>query len=383
MKRSKLQTGAAVLLLGATVILAGCGGAAPSGSNGGGSPAAAALAKTEPGVCDAKNLDEMVTKAKAEGAIVSYGMPDDWANWKENWEKFTAKYGLKHTDTDMSSADELAKFLAEKDKPVADVGDIGIAFGPQGKAKGASGAYKFARWSEVPAGVKDPEGYWTSAYQGTMVFMVNTKKAPFVPKTFKDLLDPRLKGMVSTSDPMKASQGQAAVMAAAFANGGDETGDKAGIEFWNQLVKQGNYKQMDVLAANWQKGELTVGVMWDFNAINYRDKVGMQNDLQIVVPEDATISVPYAAVINKVAPHPCAARLWQEWLFSDEGQTILAKGAARPIVPGLKLPEEVKAKFPPDSAYQKARQPKDWEKYADTSKQVKADWESQVLPNIK
>lgn len=364
----------AAVTMTAVSLLSACGGSAPK----------EAPPQAESGSrCEAKNLEEMAKQAAQEKAITSYGMPDDWANWQENWARFTAKYNLTHTDTDMSSADEIAKFLAEKEKPVADVGDMGIAFGKMAREKGAVAAYQPQHWGEVPDGLKDPEGYWTAAYRGTIVFMVNTAKAPFVPRSFADLLDPRLKGMVSTSDPMKASQGQAAVAAAAFARGGSETNIGPGIAFWQQVLKQGNYKQLDVLAANWQKGELVVGVMWDFNALNYRKHIGMERELQIVVPTDATISVPYVAVINRWAPHPCAARLWQEWLFSDEGQSILAKGYARPIRSNVKLPDEIQAAFPPEEAYRSARMPQDWAAYSQTGKEIKDRWESEVLPHMR
>ncbi len=357
----------------AMLVLSACSASPTQVANSGGSE------------CTAKagDLEAMGAAAKKEGSIVSYGMPDDWANWGESWKDFSAKYGVTHQDTDMSSSDEIAKFLAEKDKPVADVGDIGIAFGKQAKDKGALAPYKSKKWSEVPASVKDPDGYWTGAYQGTIVFMVNTKKSPLIPKTFKDLLDPKLKGLVSTSDPMKAAQGQAAVLAAAFANGGDESNIKPGIDFWKKVVQAGNYKQLDVLAANWQKGEVVIGVMWDFNALNYRANIKMVDDLKIIVPTDATISVPYAAVINKTAPHPCAARLWSEWLFSDAGQTYLAKGFARPIRTSVKLPDDIKKQMPTEAEYKSAKVPKDWEVYAAAGKDVKSLWESEVLPNIK
>jgi putative spermidine/putrescine transport system substrate-binding protein len=354
-------------------------------SSGGTSSQSGQTAPDDGSKCSAKagDLEAMAAAALKEGGIVSYGMPDDWANWGESWKDFTAKYKITHSDTDMASADEVAKFLAEKDKPVADVGDIGIAFGKAAKDKGAVAAYKNKNWKEIPDAAKDKDGYWAGAYQGTIVFMVNTKKAPFVPKNFKDLLDPRLKGLVSTSDPMTAAQGQAAVMAASFANGGNETNIKPGIDFWKKLVAQGNYKQLDVLAANWQKGEVVIGVMWDFNALGYRAVTKMEKDLVVVVPQDATVSVPYAAIINKYAPHPCAARLWNEWLFSDAGQTYLAKGFARPIRPSVKLPDEVKKMLPADSEYKSAKTPKDWEVYAESGKQIKAQWEADVLPAIK
>ena len=76
---------------------------------------------------DLKSLEEA---ARAEGEVNSVGMPDSWANWKDTWQDLEQKYGLKHMDTDMSSAQEIAKFAAEKDNATADIGDVGAAFGP-------------------------------------------------------------------------------------------------------------------------------------------------------------------------------------------------------------------------------------------------------------
>lgn len=63
------------------------------------------------------DLKTLEAAAKAEGAVNSVGMPDDWANWKGTWEDLAKTYGLKHIDTDMSSAQEIAKFAAERTTP--------------------------------------------------------------------------------------------------------------------------------------------------------------------------------------------------------------------------------------------------------------------------
>ena len=76
----------------------------------------------------AVSFDEIQKKASEEGQIASVGMPDDWANWKGSWEAITEKYGLKHEDTDMSSAEELSTFDSEKDAPTKDMCDVGQAF---------------------------------------------------------------------------------------------------------------------------------------------------------------------------------------------------------------------------------------------------------------
>ena len=49
------------------------------------------------------------------------------------------------------------------------------------------------------------------------------------------------------------------------------------------------------------------------------------------MPEGAAVGAFYVQAINKDAPHPAAARLWQEFLYSDEGQNIWLQGFARPV----------------------------------------------------
>ena len=57
----------------------------------------------------------------------------------------------------------------------------------------------------------------------------------------------------------------------------------------------------------------------------------------------------YAQAVVKNSPHPAAARLWQEFLYSDEGQNLWLQGGARPI----RLDAMVKAKKHDTTAYAK------------------------------
>ena len=102
-------------------------------------------------------------------------MPDDWANWKGTWDDLAKTYGLKHIDTDMSSAQEIAKFAAEKDNASADIGDVGAAFGPIAVKQGVAQPYKPTTWAQVPDWAKDKDGNWALAYTGTIAFIVNKK----------------------------------------------------------------------------------------------------------------------------------------------------------------------------------------------------------------
>ncbi len=94
------------------------------------------------------DLKTLEAAAKAEGAVNSVGMPDDWANWKGTWEDLAKTYGLKHIDTDMSSAQEIAKFKAEKDNASADIGDVGAAFGPIAVKQDVTQPYKPSTWAQ-------------------------------------------------------------------------------------------------------------------------------------------------------------------------------------------------------------------------------------------
>src|ERR1700712_1127270 len=131
-------------------------------------------------------LDELIDKARKEGVINSVGMPDDWANWEATWKAITAKYGLKHTDTDMSSAEELAKFAAERSNASADIGDVGFDFCSVAAERGLAAAYKPTTFDQIPAGARDPDGLWMLAYTGTISFVI-AKDVPNPPKSWADL----------------------------------------------------------------------------------------------------------------------------------------------------------------------------------------------------
>src|SRR3546814_2518654 len=95
------------------------------------------------------DLKTLEAAAKAEGTVNSVGMPDDWANWKATWDDLARIHGLKHIDTDMSSAQEIAKFAAEKDNASADIGEDGAAFGPIAVKQGVVQPHNPSPWDKA------------------------------------------------------------------------------------------------------------------------------------------------------------------------------------------------------------------------------------------
>ncbi|RJX76907.1 ABC transporter substrate-binding protein [Pseudomonas sp. LS-2] len=332
----------------------------------------------------AADIKDLEAAAKTEGAVNSVGMPDDWANWKGTWTDLTAKYGLVHMDTDMSSAQEVAKFDAEKDNASADIGDVGAAFGPIAVTKGVTQPYKPTTWDQVPDWAKDKDGHWALAYTGTIAFIVNKKllHGSEVPTKWADLKDGKYK--VTIGDVSTAAQAANGVLAAAIAMKGDETNIAPGLALFTELAKQKRLGINNPTIQTMEKGEVEVGVVWDFNGLSYKAKMANPDDYVVLIPSDGSVISGYTTIINKYAKHPNAAKLAREYIFSDAGQINLANGNARPIrAEHLKLPPEVQAKLLPNEQYKNVTPIKDpaaWEK---TSKALPQQWNEQVIVEMQ
>ncbi|MEF9954326.1 MAG: ABC transporter substrate-binding protein [Clostridium sp.] len=329
------------------------------------------------------SVDEILTEAKKEGRVDSVGMPDSWANWVGTWDGIKTTYGLDHTDTDMSSAEEISLFEAEKKKATKDIGDVGQAFGPIAEEKGVTLKYKTSYWDSIPDWAKDDDGDWVIGYYGTMTMMTNKKIVKEAPKSFADLLKGDYK--IAVGDVTAANQAQFAVLAAAIAMGGDENNIQPGIDFFKQIAQQGRLDMGEFSMARIEKGEVGVAFLWDYNALGYRDQFVANNpnaDFEINIPSEGSIQSGYCTILNAYTQRPYAAAMAREFILSDEGQINLAKGYARPVR-DVKLPEDVKAKMLPDEQYKNSRMIKDQAAWDATTKKIGSIWQEEVIAYAK
>lgn len=331
----------------------------------------------------ADDLASLEAAAKKEGEVNSVGMPDAWANWKGTWDDLASKYGLKHVDTDMSSAQEIAKFAAEKDNASADIGDVGAAFGPIAASQGVTQPYKPSTWAQIPDWAKDKDGHWMLAYTGSIAFIINKQlvKDSDAPKSWHDLESGKYK--VAIGDVSTAAQAANGVLAAAIAYKGDETNLAPGLELFTKLAKQGRLSLANPTIQTLEKGEIEVGVVWDFNGLSYRDQIDPKR-FDVLIPSDGSVISGYTTIINKYAKHPNAAKFAREYILSDAGQINLATGHARPIrADHVKLPPEVAAKLLPTEQYKSVKpitNPAAWEK---SSKALPQQWNEQVIVEMQ
>lgn len=292
----------------------------------------------------------LVEAAQAEGTIVSYGLPDDWVNYGGLFVGFTGAYGITHQDTDMDSGTIISTLMAEVAAPVADTTDLGLGFAKLVEDEGLSMPYKNAYWDEIPDYAKNPDGLWSAAYYGVMAFLVNADLVPNVPQSWADLAKPEYVNTVCMKDPRSSATAQMIVLAAAFANGGDETNVQPGLDYFKTLIDGGILNGVSPSSSTIQKGECPITIQWDFDALSNQDGNPEMN-LQVVIPSDGSVAGMYIQFVTAGAPHANAAKLLVEYEYSDEGQLAYAQGFVHPIRSSVELPAELLAKFPPAEAY--------------------------------
>jgi len=292
-------------------------------------------------------------------------MPHDWANWGEIIQTLKDRYGIvfNELNPDAGSADELEAIRANKNSkgPQApDCIDIGIGYTKTAKEEGLLAKYKVATWDTIP--IKDPDGYWFAEYYGVLTFEVIKDPSIPVPQDWPDLLKPEYKGKVAMAgDVLKSNESVMTVFASGLsrANGDIKAAPQAGLEFWKEMNEKGNFIPVIADQGRIAAGETPVTVEWDYLALGNRDALNGNPDLEVVVPKTGVVASPYSGGISAYAPHPYAARLWWEFVMSDEGQNMLLKGYAHPIrfndmVKRGVVPQEMLDKLPPAEAYEKA-----------------------------
>lgn len=323
-----------------------------------------------------ESLDDIIAAAKEEGKIESVGMPDSWANWGLTWKGIEEEYGITHSDTDMSSAEELQMFATEGEHGTKDIGDVGQAFGPQAVEQDLVMPYKTSYWDSVPDWAKDPDGKWMIAYTGATCFLTNTDIVSEAPKSWADIKAGDYK--VSIGD-ITGGNAQAAIVASAYAFGGDLNNLDPAFEFWTEMAENGRINTLDILQQNFETGEVPVGVIWSFTAIPYKDQIENYT-LTASIPSDGAIMSGYASVINKYAPHPNAAKLAREYIFSDKGQSNLASAGAIPTRTDVEIPEEIQEATFHQEDYANAIPMTDTEAYTAACEKVVERWQEEIIP---
>ncbi|HEX4212627.1 MAG TPA: ABC transporter substrate-binding protein [Candidatus Dormibacteraeota bacterium] len=309
------------------MLLSFGGGTAFASGSGGVSPSKATSAAKFGG------MSKLISAAKKEKTLNVITLPADWANYGAIMKDFTKKYGIKIVDEnpDGSSQDEVNAMKELKGQSRApDVLDMGTSFAIEAAQSGLLTPYKVASWKDIPSSAKAGNGDWYDDYGGYVAIGYDPSKVKTPPKSFADLLKPRYKNMVGINgNPTQAGAAFAAVFAASLANGGSFNNIQPGIQYFQKLKQAGNFVPVTASAATVQSGQTPIVIYWDYLQAS-QIKAEVPN-WKIVIPTDGHYASYYSQAVSATAPHPAAARLWEEYLYSTTGQNLWLQGYARPI----------------------------------------------------
>ena len=323
-RRARIGAGIA-LVTTAALALTACSGAADATDAEGSTDAASATS-----VADFGTFADLEAAAKAEGQLNVIALPRDWANYGEILDLFAEKYPeitINEASPDVSSAEEIQAAETNKGLDTApDVFDLGLTVALQNTDSFA--AYKVQTWDDIPDELKEPTGLFVGDYGGYMSIGYDSSKFD-APAELADLLSADYKGAVAINgDPTQAGAAFAAVGLATVQSEGTLDDFQPGIDFFSELQKAGNMLKVDVTTATVASGETPVVFDWDYlNASHTADNPNWE----VVVLDGTGYAGYYNQAINVDAPHPAAARLWQEFLYSDEVQNLWLAGGARPV----------------------------------------------------
>ena len=315
---------AAALAVGIAVLAA----ATAAGGCGYAPAAVTGKAATARSAADLGGMDALVEAAKKEGTLQRHALAPDWANYGEMIEAFERKYGIEVNNENPGGTSQDALSAADKRRGqdrAADALDLGTAFMRNAQGKRLFAPYKVTGWPGIPRAQKQADGSLPQQLRRLHLHRLRRQGRQEVPQDLRRTAASRSTATRSRSTATRPSPSSAfsALFAAALANGGSFDDVRPGLDFFKKLKQRGNFVPVESSPATIRKGETPITLDWDYLNLGYRKEFTAKGvDWQVTVPSDGQYSQYYTQGINAYAPHPAAARLWLEFLYSPEGQNI-------------------------------------------------------------
>ena len=259
-------------------------------------------------------------------------------------ETFGEKYGIDVQVVSAGTGECLERISAEKDNPQGD-----IMFGGMNYANSYNPDYVPLFEQYVAKGDENlPEAYQnfngiTTHYclDGSAALLINTDEYAKLGldidefKGYADLLRPELKGKIAMGDPANSSSAWAELTNMLLVMG-DEPYDEAAWEWVKSFIGNLNGIMLSSSSAIYKgvvAGEYVVGVSYEDPCVSLL--VDGATNVKLVYPEEGAVWLPAGTAIIKNAPNMENAKLFIDWIISDEGQAEIAKTTARPVNPNI------------------------------------------------
>jgi iron(III) transport system substrate-binding protein len=272
------------------------------------------------------------TMAFAAGNMVVYS-PNSDGEIQGILNYFGDKYGVKISLQSMGTGECLSKLNAEKANPQADVMFGGVNMGVYTTNKDIFQSYVAKGNNSLPAGYQNTTGYFTNYLLSGSNLLVNTdleKSLGITVTGYDDLLNPVLKGKIASADPVSSSSAWAQLCNILLVKGGYES--PQAWTYVEALIKQLNGKLTSGSSAVYKgvyQGEYAVGLTYEDPSVALLAD-GAKN-IRVVYPKEGAVWLPAASAVVAGAKNADNAKLFMDFLISDECQKIVAGLTNRPV----------------------------------------------------
>jgi len=311
-----------------------------------------------------------------KGMVVSYNTPDQWANWGAVLRAFNQQTGITAPSDPKNSGQTMAALETEAKAPQADTAYFGIVFGIEAARKNLLASYKPNYFDDIPANLKDADGEWFTIHQGSIAFIINTAelKGLPIPTSWADLLDKKYAGKVGFLDPTQAAVGYSVYVAGNLAMGGTLDNWTPGVQYFKKMYANGLILPAQTATAMVQQGEIPILIDADFNG--YKLKYIDNAPVEVVIPKEGSISIPYVISLVKGSPNEANGKKLLDFTLSDEGQKLFTQSYLRPVR-NIEIDPAISSKMLPDSDYQRVIYP-DFAKMRDVQEAAIKRWKEEV-----
>jgi ABC-type Fe3+ transport system substrate-binding protein len=273
----------------------------------------------------AQSNPEIIAKAKKEGRVVWYttvSIPES----QQFAALFQKQFPSINVDIIRTGSSALVNRVISEFNAKKYLVDVLQGFSSRGgyvalKQRGILGRYQSPEYKNLPSDLRDPAGYWGSQFQNTFVLAYNTRmvQPADVPKTYEDLLKPMWKGKKILNDSENYEWFDGLL---------HYWGKEKGLAYFRKLAEQ------ELVFQRGARGRVQLVAAGEYPfTIGYGPHV--QSFVQRGAPVDWVPLEPVVTIINTVsvaekAPHPAAARLFVDFLFSKTAQLMLREQSRIP-----------------------------------------------------
>lgn len=258
---------------------------------------------------------------KLKGSLtVVCGATEDWCAAMAK--AFTNKTGVNTKYVRLSSGEAVARLDAAKANPEFDVWHGGPADGfGVARLGGLIEKYASPTRDMIPAKYQDADGYWTGVYVGALGFCSNTKVLKrlgvAVPKSWADLLNPKLKRQISMAHPSTSGTAFTALWTQVTRLGGEEPAMAYMKKLNNNILQYTKSGSAPGQIAG--RGEVAVGIIFSHDCVAFREQ-GLP--LTVSFPSEGTGYEIGGVALIKGSKNPEAAKAYIDFALSAEGQNI-------------------------------------------------------------